>query len=52
MLDYYRVFLSLFMFKRGRDIIRIDKTQQLALQIRVLTAVLSSQIKGSPSESD
>lgn len=48
MLDYYRVFLSLFMFKRDRDIIRIDKTQQLALQIRVL----SSQNKGSPSESD
>ena len=48
MLDYYRVFLSLFMFKRGRDIIRIDKAQQLALQIRVL----SSQIKGSPSGSD
>lgn len=48
MLDYYRVFLSLFMFKRGRDIIRIDKTQYLALQIRVL----SSQNKGSPSGSD
>lgn len=48
MLDYYRIFLSLFMFKRGRDILRIDKAQQLALQI----TVLSSQIKGSPSESD